>query len=54
MNVAPLSFRHSYSTALWGGRWMKSLYGRADAPEMIQGTAQCTRREIRAYFGDEK
>ena len=34
MNTAPLKFRHAYSSALWGGQWMKALYGRADAPEI--------------------
>jgi len=40
MNTAPLRFRPVYSSAIWGGRWLKALYGRADAPAVAAESSE--------------
>lgn len=32
--MIPLVFRHVYSSAPWGGGWLRSLFARTDAPEI--------------------
>ena len=30
----PLTFNHVYSSAPWGGGWIRTLFGRTDAPDI--------------------
>ena len=34
MKLPPLAFNHVYSSAPWGGEWMRALFSRTDAPEV--------------------